>query len=38
MELFKTMTGTAIVHIQYKAQQQTALDLIGGRSILCATT
>jgi tripartite-type tricarboxylate transporter receptor subunit TctC len=36
MELFKTMTGTAIVHIQYKAQQQTALDLIGGEiDIVC---
>jgi len=31
MQLFKTMTNTAILHIPYKAQQQVAMDLIGGQ-------
>jgi tripartite-type tricarboxylate transporter receptor subunit TctC len=36
MELFKTMTGTAIVHIQYKSQQQTVIDLISAQiDVVC---
>ena len=36
MELFKSMTGTAIVHVPYKGTQQAAADLIGGQiDILC---
>ena len=31
MELFKSMTGTAIVHVPYKATQQALVDLIGGQ-------
>ena len=36
MELFKSMTGTAIVHVPYKGTQQAVTDLIGGQiDILC---
>ena len=36
MELFKSMTGTDIVHIAYKGTQQAITDLIGGQiDILC---
>jgi tripartite-type tricarboxylate transporter receptor subunit TctC len=36
MELFKSMTGTAIAHVPYKATQQAVVDLIGGQiDILC---
>ena len=36
MELFKSMTGTAIVHVPYKGTQQAVSDLIGGQiDILC---
>jgi tripartite-type tricarboxylate transporter receptor subunit TctC len=36
MELFKTMTDTAITHVPYKGTQQAVTDLIGGRiDILC---
>jgi tripartite-type tricarboxylate transporter receptor subunit TctC len=36
MELFKSMTGTSIVHVPYKGTQQAASDLIGGQiDILC---
>ena len=36
MELFKTMTSTGILHVPYKAQQQAALDVIGGQiDIVC---
>jgi len=36
MELFKTMTDTAIVHVPYKGTQQAITDLIGGQiDILC---
>jgi tripartite-type tricarboxylate transporter receptor subunit TctC len=31
MELFKSMTGTAIVHVPYKATQQAVVDLISGQ-------
>ncbi len=31
MELFKSMTDTAIVHVPYKATQQAVVDLIGGQ-------
>jgi tripartite-type tricarboxylate transporter receptor subunit TctC len=31
MELFKSMTGTAIVHVPYKATQQALVDLIAGQ-------
>ena len=36
MELFKSMTGTSIVHVPYKGTQQAVSDLIGGQiDILC---
>lgn len=36
MELFKSMTSTAIVHVPYKGTQQAVTDLIGGQiDILC---
>ena len=36
MELFKSMTDTAIVHVPYKGTQQAVTDLIGGQiDILC---
>lgn len=36
MELFKSMTGTSIVHVPYKGTQQAVTDLIGGQiDILC---
>ncbi|HTD89825.1 MAG TPA: tripartite tricarboxylate transporter substrate binding protein [Burkholderiales bacterium] len=36
MELFKSMTGTTIVHVPYKGTQQAVSDLIGGQiDILC---
>ncbi len=36
MELFKSMTGPAIVHVPYKGTQQAVTDLIGGQiDILC---
>ena len=36
MELFKSMTDTAIVHVRYKGTQQAVTDLIGGQiDILC---
>jgi tripartite-type tricarboxylate transporter receptor subunit TctC len=36
MELFKSMTDTAIVHVPYKSTQQAITDLIGGQiDILC---
>ena len=36
MELFKSMTGTEIVHVPYKATQQALVDLIAGQiSIQC---
>ena len=36
MELFKSMTSTAIVHVPYKGTQQAVSDLIGGQiDILC---
>ena len=36
MELFKSMTDTAIVHVPYKGTQQAITDLIGGQiDILC---
>jgi tripartite-type tricarboxylate transporter receptor subunit TctC len=36
MELFKTMTGTSIVHVGYKGSQQAITDLIGGQiDIVC---
>ena len=36
MELFKSMTGTAIVHVPYKGTQQAVTDVIGGQiDILC---
>jgi tripartite-type tricarboxylate transporter receptor subunit TctC len=36
MELFKSMTDTAIVHVPYKATQQAVTDVIGGQiDILC---
>ena len=31
MELFKSMTDTAIVHVPYKATQQAVIDLISGQ-------
>jgi len=31
MELFKSMTGTSIVHVPYKATQQALVDLISGQ-------
>ena len=31
MELFKTMTGTQIVHVPYKGTQQAVVDLIAGQ-------
>ena len=31
MELFKSMTGTAIVHVPYKGTQQAVVDLIAGQ-------
>jgi tripartite-type tricarboxylate transporter receptor subunit TctC len=36
MELFKSMTDTAIVHVPYKGTQQAVTDLLGGQiDILC---
>jgi tripartite-type tricarboxylate transporter receptor subunit TctC len=36
MELFKTMTGTDIVHVGYKGTQQAITDLIGGQiNVMC---
>lgn len=36
MELFKSMTDTAMVHVPYKGTQQAVTDLIGGQiDILC---
>jgi tripartite-type tricarboxylate transporter receptor subunit TctC len=36
MELFKSMSDTAIVHVPYKGTQQAATDVIGGQiDILC---
>jgi tripartite-type tricarboxylate transporter receptor subunit TctC len=36
MELFKSMTGTAITHVPYKGTQQAVTDVIGGQiDILC---
>jgi tripartite-type tricarboxylate transporter receptor subunit TctC len=36
MELFKSMTDTAIVHVPYKGTQQAVTDIIGGQiDILC---
>lgn len=36
MELFKSMTDTAIVHVPYKGTQQAVTDVIGGQiDILC---
>ncbi len=36
MEMFKSMTDTAIVHVPYKGTQQAVTDLIGGQiDILC---
>ena len=36
MELFKTMTGTEIVHVGYKGTQQAITDLIGGQiDVVC---
>ncbi len=36
MELFKSMTNTAIVHVPYKGTQQAVTDVIGGQiDILC---
>jgi tripartite-type tricarboxylate transporter receptor subunit TctC len=36
MELFKSMTGTVIMHVPYKGTQQAVTDLIGGQiDILC---
>ena len=36
MELFKTMTGTNIVHVGYKGTQQAITDLIGGQiEVMC---
>jgi tripartite-type tricarboxylate transporter receptor subunit TctC len=36
MELFKSMTGTSIVHIPYKGTQQAVTDVLGGQiDILC---
>jgi tripartite-type tricarboxylate transporter receptor subunit TctC len=36
MELFKTMTGTQIVHVPYKGTQQAVTDVIAGQiDILC---
>ena len=36
MELFKSMTGTSLVHVPYKGTQQAVTDLIGGQiDILC---
>jgi tripartite-type tricarboxylate transporter receptor subunit TctC len=36
MELFKTMTGTSMVHVPYKGTQQAVTDVISGRiEILC---
>lgn len=36
MELFKSMTGTAIVHVGYKGTQQAMTDLIGGQiDVMC---
>jgi tripartite-type tricarboxylate transporter receptor subunit TctC len=36
MELFKTMTHTAIVHVPYKGTQQAVTDVMGGQiEILC---
>ena len=36
MELFKSMTGTEIVHVPYKGTQQAVTDVIGGQiDILC---
>jgi tripartite-type tricarboxylate transporter receptor subunit TctC len=36
MELFKSMTGTNIVHVGYKGTQQAITDLIGGQiDVVC---
>ena len=36
MELFKTMTGTSILHVSYKGTQQALTDMIGGQiDIVC---
>jgi tripartite-type tricarboxylate transporter receptor subunit TctC len=36
MELFKAMTGTAIVHVSYKGTQQAITDLLGGHiDVVC---
>jgi tripartite-type tricarboxylate transporter receptor subunit TctC len=36
MELFKSMTGTSIVHVGYKGSQQAITDLIGGQiDVVC---
>src|SRR3954468_15835147 len=36
MELFKTMTGTSIIHVSYKGSQQAVTDLISGQiEIVC---
>jgi len=36
MELFKSMTGTTMVHVPYKGTQQAVTDLLGGQiDILC---
>jgi len=36
MELFKAMTGTAIVHVSYKGTQQAITDLLGGHiNVVC---
>lgn len=36
MELFKTMTGTNILHVSYKGTQQALTDLIGGQiDVVC---
>ena len=36
MELFKSMTGTSMVHVPYKGTQQAVTDILGGQiDILC---
>jgi tripartite-type tricarboxylate transporter receptor subunit TctC len=36
MELFKSMTGTSMVHVPYKGTQQAVVDIMGGQiDILC---